>query len=85
MPTLLEQARCAVAEQAGQTGEVACGVEPVAGLKSQPHGLARTSVGAALCCEEARTDYAYLLLVPASSQHKAAPTGGGRAVPGGCS
>ncbi|PJI74741.1 hypothetical protein CXG50_17125 [Pseudomonas plecoglossicida] len=34
----------------------------------------RGSVGAALCCEEAGTDKASLLLVPASSQHKAAPT-----------
>ncbi|PLP92841.1 hypothetical protein CXG50_23575 [Pseudomonas plecoglossicida] len=34
----------------------------------------RGSVGAALCCEEASTDKACLLLVPASSQHKAAPT-----------
>ncbi|CAB5641955.1 Uncharacterised protein [Pseudomonas putida] len=34
----------------------------------------RGSVGAALCCEEAGTDKACLLLVPASSQHKAAPT-----------
>ncbi|PLU84814.1 hypothetical protein CXG45_25710 [Pseudomonas plecoglossicida] len=31
-------------------------------------------VGAALCCEEAGTDKACLWLVPASSQHKAAPT-----------
>ena len=34
----------------------------------------RDPVGAALCCEEAGTDKACLLLVPASSQHKAAPT-----------
>ncbi|PLU93085.1 hypothetical protein CXG52_24325 [Pseudomonas plecoglossicida] len=34
----------------------------------------RSPVGAALCCEEAGADKACLLALPASSQHKAAPT-----------
>ncbi|ATP45157.1 hypothetical protein CR511_14290 [Pseudomonas putida] len=37
-------------------------------------------VGAALCCEEASTRHEFLWSVPASSQHKAAPTGGVQAL-----
>ncbi|PJI72676.1 hypothetical protein CSW00_16450 [Pseudomonas asiatica] len=44
-------------------------------VENKYRSLGASFVGAALCCEEARTDNSYLLPVPASSQHKAAPTG----------
>ncbi len=49
------------------------------------HDIARLTpaaakVGAALCCEEAGTRHEFLWSGPASSQHKAAPTGGVQAL-----
>ncbi|PJI72398.1 hypothetical protein CXG52_01780 [Pseudomonas plecoglossicida] len=48
------------------------------GLRSRAENKFRSFeasfVGAALCCEEAGTDNRQALSVPASSQHKAAPT-----------
>ncbi|RNF87223.1 hypothetical protein EFK07_17175 [Pseudomonas putida] len=42
--------------------------------KNKYRSFEASSVGAALCCEEAGTSNRQALSVPASSQHKAAPT-----------